>query len=155
MNAVEFHKLLRKAVIYYVADAPEYTRVMDDLSVACEEGQWGMVQEALEEADEFLADSDVGTLAQKERIAAKREKRQNRYPSLFDTDEVRAKQIAALAKEYTAHRITFRQEPEPLRPSELSYIVDLLAKDVRRQKDERNKRTLQELLQKVRSQIEV
>jgi hypothetical protein len=37
MNAVEFHKLVRRAVIYYAADAPEFTSVMDDLVVACDQ----------------------------------------------------------------------------------------------------------------------
>ena len=47
-------------------DAPEYTHPMDDLSCKCTDAQWEQLEAMLEEADEFMADSDVGTLAQKE-----------------------------------------------------------------------------------------
>ncbi len=150
MNTVEFHKLLRKAVAYYLTDAPEYTSVMDELSSSCEDGQWDMVEEALLEVDEFMAESDAGTLAQKERLAAKRENRPSRYPTCFELDEERYKQIAILEKEYTDRSIKFRQVPDELTRSELSYMADLLAKDVKRQKDARDKRIIQDLLGKVK-----
>lgn len=150
MNAVEFHKLLRKAVAYYTSGAPEYTSVMDQLSMSAEDGQWEMVQEALEEVDEFMADSEIGTLAQKERIFAKREGRQDRYPTCFELDEVRLQKIATLAREYTDRRIKFHQNDVELHRSEWEYIAGILEKDVKRQKDERTKRILQETLNKVK-----
>jgi hypothetical protein len=72
-----------------------------------------MVLEALHEADEFLADSDVGTLCQKERIFAEREKRASRYPGALETDEkVIQEKIAALAREFRTRGIAFRDDEE-------------------------------------------
>lgn len=100
-------KLMRKAVIYYIADAPEYTRLMDDLTQKCTDAQWEKLERMIEEADEFMADSDIGTLAQKERVFAKREKRRNRYPTCFDDDETRASKIALLVTEYERKGIPY------------------------------------------------
>lgn len=153
MKPVEFHKLLRKAVVYYVAGAPEYTSVMDQLSEHAEDGQWEMVQEALYEADEFMAESDAGTLAQKEEIYADREGRESRWPSVLEPNEVRYQRIATLAREYKQRGIKFRQG-EDLYRSEWDYIAALLAKDVKRQKDERERRIVQDVLAKVKMQMD-
>ena len=107
----DFKKALRKAIVYYAAGAPEYTGLMDELSVACTDEQWEQVEEAMEEVDAFMAESDIGTLYQKERVAAKREGRPSRYPSVFELDDVkRNTAIAALEKEYKDKGIPFRQE---------------------------------------------
>ncbi len=121
MNAVEFHRLVRRAVVYYAVDAPEYTATMDELVKACdqeedqEEGdrKWDMVLEALHEVDEFMADSDAGTLCQKEQIFAEREGRKNRYPGALETDEeVREAKIATLKREFRSRGIAFREDNE-------------------------------------------
>ncbi len=107
LSQAEIRKLMRKAVVYYVADAPEWERLMDDLTQVCSDRQWEKVQEMLAEADEFLADSDVGTLCQKEHIFARREKRPDRTPLVFDSDEVRARKLDALRKEFIAKGVKF------------------------------------------------
>ncbi len=108
-RVAEVRKKMRKAVIFYVADAPEYNHLMDDLTQECTDAQWEKLCRMIDEADDFLADSDIGTLAQKERMFAKRACRPNRYPTVFDLDDVREKKIAALAKEYKAKGIPFRE----------------------------------------------
>lgn len=106
-DQAEVKKLMRKAVIYYVAGAPEYQRIMGNLKQVCSNAQWEKVCEMIEEADEFLAESDVGTLCQKERIFAKREQRPDRTPLAFDSEKVRAKKLAILRNEFVATGIKF------------------------------------------------
>lgn len=153
MNAIQFHKLLRKAVAYYTSGAPEYTRMMDELSINAEEGQWEMVQEALREVDEFMSESAIGTLAQKEESLAMREGRRSRYPLSFELNEARYEKITALKREFTERGIKFRHDGEELYRSEWEYVAILLEKDVKRQKDERTKRIVHELLSKVKTFI--
>lgn len=113
MHNADFQKALRKAIAYYAAGAPEYSHLMDELSIACTDKQWQQIEEAIDEVDEVLSESAIGTLYQKESVAAKREGRPSRYPSVFETDETkRSQMIAALEKDYRAKGIPFRSEDQ-------------------------------------------
>lgn len=106
----EIATLMRKAIIYYVADAPEYQSLMDDLSKIATDQQWERLCRWLAEADLFLGESEIGTLAQREKFFAQQEGRPNRFPSIFESDEVYAQKIEQLIEEYQRKGIPFRLE---------------------------------------------
>lgn len=103
----EIRKMMRKAVAYYLIDAPERTWLMDELAQVCTERQWEHLTAMLEEADEFRADSDIGLLAQKERVMARREKRQDRSPTSLDDDVTRTRKLAIIREDFRKRGIKF------------------------------------------------
>lgn len=84
---------------------------MNDLTIETNNEQWQLVAPAIREVDEFMAESDAGTLYQKEKVTARKEGRKSRFPSVFLPEEERKPQIAALEQEYRARHIKFRSKP--------------------------------------------
>lgn len=91
----DFELKLREAITYYASGVSDghYEQLMDELTNTCTEAQWKEVEAALEKVDEWMADTDQATLAQKEDVAARREGRKSRYPgtlvrTLMTKDEI-------------------------------------------------------------------
>lgn len=103
---------MRRALVYYMAGAPEYEHLMDDLSCECTDGQWEKLCRTIDEADDFMGESEIGTLWQKENLAAKQEKRRSRNPLIFDDEATWKRKMAELAREYRAKGIPFREDDE-------------------------------------------
>lgn len=99
---------MRKAVVYYVTDAPEWERLMDDLTCLCTDVQWEKLLRMIKEADTFLAESEIGNLLQKEALLAKEEKRKDRSPSPFDDQKVRLEKLAVIRDDFVSRGIVFR-----------------------------------------------
>ena len=103
MEETAFIQALLRVVAYYSAGVRDgsYEHLMDDLTQQCTDEQWERVTATTEQVDEWLAETDQGTTAQKEKLAAKREGRRSRYPNVFEqgTPEADAR-IAALRREF-------------------------------------------------------
>lgn len=105
---------LVRAVVLYVSGL-NHGPAMDDLTMECTDYEWKLVCDALDLADEVEVDSGIGTVYQVEKVLAKREKREDRYPScllLYGLDEETSKrnvkyQIDKLAREFTKKGIKF------------------------------------------------
>lgn len=84
-GTLKFEEKLREAITYYASGVSDghYEQLMDELSVECSEPQWKEVDRALNQVDEWMADTDQATLAQKEQAAARREGRKSRYPGVL------------------------------------------------------------------------
>lgn len=86
---------IREAITYYASGVADghYEQLMDELTNTCSEPQWEEVNHALDKVDEWMSETDQATLAQKERVAARREGRASRYPgalvrTLMAADEI-------------------------------------------------------------------
>lgn len=91
----DFERKLREAVTYYASGVGDghYEQLMDELTRTCSERQWKEVERAIDEVDEWMAETDQATLMQKETVAAKKEGRKSRYPgplvrTLMTADEI-------------------------------------------------------------------
>lgn len=85
MDKREFQRAARRALVLYAAgvDDGSYESAMDELSAHATDAQWQAVKLYLMEADETLAPTDRGTTYQRERVLARQEGRQSRYPDVF------------------------------------------------------------------------
>lgn len=91
----DFEAKVREAITYYASGVSDghYEQLMDELTNTCSEPQWEEVNRALDRVDEWMAETDQATLAQKERVAARREGHPSRYPgvlvrTLMSTEEI-------------------------------------------------------------------
>lgn len=105
----EFRTLLLKMAVWYATGAPELHSFFDELTVKCSETQWAQVEETMDKVDEIMAESEIGSLYQKEKVVARREERPPRYPSIFEVNEEKAaRQWRELADDYRKRGIVFK-----------------------------------------------
>lgn len=105
-DRMDFEQKVRKAITYYASGVGDgqYEQLMDELTMSCTDEQWKEVEAALEQVDEWMAETDQATLAQKERVAAKRAGRSSRYPgalmrTLMSNEEINTR-LRELEKEH-------------------------------------------------------
>lgn len=97
----DFEAKVREAITYYASGVGDghYERLMDELAVTCSEPQWQELSRALDRVDEWMAETDQATLAQKERVAARREGRPSRYPGALVRTLMSAEEINRTLRE--------------------------------------------------------
>lgn len=97
----DFEAKVREAITYYSSGVSDghYERLMDELTTSCSEPQWQDLCRALDQIDEWMADTDQATLAQKERVAARREGRPSRYPGVLVRTLMSAEEINRTLRE--------------------------------------------------------
>jgi hypothetical protein len=103
MTRRAYEAAVQQAIAYYAAGVNDgsYEHLMDDLTIACSDAQWEALTQYLARVDDWLAQTDKATIAQRECWLAKQEGRKSRFPLVFfqGTPEADA-QIAALSREF-------------------------------------------------------
>jgi hypothetical protein len=112
MEDEEFERLHVAALVYYAAGAPEYSGVMEQLTIGCSDAQWAHMQFLLRLADDALGESGAGSLWQRERLLAREEGRKSRYPSIFfiGPEEERQRIIEEIALDFQRRGIKYSEE---------------------------------------------
>jgi hypothetical protein len=100
----DLEEKIREVITYYAAGVGDghYEQLMDELTNTCSEPQWEEVNRALDKVDEWMAETDQATLAQKERVAARREGRTSRYPGALVRTLMSAEEINRTLRELEA-----------------------------------------------------
>ena len=97
----DFEAKVREAITYYASGVGDghYEQLMDELTNSCSEPQWEELTRALDRVDDWMAETDQATLAQKERAAARREGRSSRYPGALVRTLMSAEEINRTLRE--------------------------------------------------------